>query len=159
MRIFMTGATGYIGQGLVPILVEAGHEIVALSRSPEKDNALVKLGAEPVRGTLAAPDSYRAEAAQAEGIIHAAFDYASNGAKQDRTAIETLIAAGKEGGAQCFVFTSGVWVLGECPDGADEHHVITKPLPRVAWREEHEKLVLAARTADFATAVLRSGLV
>jgi nucleoside-diphosphate-sugar epimerase len=158
MRVFITGATGYIGQAVVPALVEAGHEVVGLSRSAEKDNALVKLGAEPVRGSLSEPESYRAEAAQCEVIIHAAFDYQAEGAAKDLSAVDTLLAAAKQGGAKSFIFTSGVWVLGSCPDGADEHHA-THPFPTVKWRVDHEQRVLAARTADLATAVLRPGIV
>jgi nucleoside-diphosphate-sugar epimerase len=159
MRIFVTGGSGYIGSAVIPALVKAGHEVVALSRSAEKDRLLGELGAHPHRGTLADSNSYFLEAAKCEALVHMAFDYAAQGPEQDRAAVETLLEAGAEGGARSFVFTSGVWVLGSCSTPADEKRATNQPLPMVAWRAEHEKLTLEARTDELATSVIRPGLV
>lgn len=75
MRIFVTGATGYIGSDVVRDLIRAGHEVVGLTRSERGAAALEDAGAEAHRGTLDDLDSLRAGAAAADGVIHLAFNH------------------------------------------------------------------------------------
>src|ERR1700722_14851237 len=75
MRVFVTGATGFIGSSLVPELRRAGHHVVGLSRSAAGDEALTSAGAGVVRGGVNESDRLRAGAAAAYGIIHAAFNH------------------------------------------------------------------------------------
>ncbi len=75
MRIFLTGATGFIGSHLLPELLGAGHQVVGVTRSDTGAKALADAGAEPYRGTLEDPEGLGAGAAQADAVIHTAFDH------------------------------------------------------------------------------------
>lgn len=161
MKIFITGATGYIGKFVVKALVQAGHEVTGLVRSPAKGEEIQALGATPHVGDLQDPASYQAAAAGHEALIHTAFDYAANGVARDRLAVETLLAAASSGaGPRVVIYTSGTWVLGETGDEpAYEDAPTDHPAPLVAWRPAHERLVLEGADDRIATAVLRPGMV
>ncbi|MEU8270075.1 SDR family oxidoreductase [Sphaerisporangium sp. NPDC049002] len=97
MRVFVTGASGWIGSALVPELIGAGHQVVGLARSDASAAALTSAGAEVHRGTLDDLGSLRNAAAASDGVIHLAFkhDIAFSGdfqgaADADRRAVETF---------------------------------------------------------------------
>ncbi|MFC5525323.1 SDR family oxidoreductase [Rhodanobacter ginsengisoli] len=75
MRVFLTGATGFIGARVVPELIEAGHRVIGLTRSDAGARWLEQAGAEVHRGTLDDPDSVARGAAEADAVIHTAFDH------------------------------------------------------------------------------------
>jgi uncharacterized protein YbjT (DUF2867 family) len=74
MRIFPTGATGYIGAAVLDALVRGGHDVTALVRDNEKARQVAKRGAHPVVGNLADPESFRTSADAQDGYVHAAYD-------------------------------------------------------------------------------------
>src|SRR5262245_56296997 len=140
MRIFLTGATGYIGSAVFEALVRAGHEVTALVRDNEKAARVAARGARPVVGNLAEPESYRGAAEAQDGYIHTAYDAApGRGPAIERTALETIIAAAKRprtAGATAprtrfVIYTSGVWVLGPTPEPATESAPVN-PTPHVS---------------------------
>jgi len=167
MRIFLTGATGYIGAAVVDSLLRGGHDVTALVRDNEKAARVAARGVHPVVGNLGDPESYRASADGQDGYVHTAFDAASGrGPAIDRAALETLIAAGQRPrtagsttpARRFIIYTSGVWVLGRTPDPATKDFPLN-PIRHVSWRPDHEELVVNAGTGHLRTVVVRPGVV
>jgi nucleoside-diphosphate-sugar epimerase len=114
MRVFVTGATGFIGSAVVRELIGSGHDVVGLARSDEGAAAVDAAGAEVQRGTLDDLDVLRTAAASADGVIHTAyihdFSQMQNSAQVDRRAVEALGGA-LEGSGRPFVVTSGTALI------------------------------------------------
>ena len=114
MRVFVTGATGFIGSAVIPELLAAGHTVLGLTRSDEGAAALERMGVASHRGELTDLDSLAAGARACDGVIHLAFihDFSQFVANMaiDRKAVETLIAA-LEGTGKPLVSTSGTAML------------------------------------------------
>lgn len=111
MRVFLTGATGFIGSRIVPELIAAGHEVLGLTRSNQGAEALARAGAEVHRGSLEDPETLASGAAQADAVIHTAFDhdfanFLAN-CEKDRRVIEAMGDA-LAGSSKPFLITSGV---------------------------------------------------
>lgn len=111
MRIFLTGATGWIGSAVIPELLEAGHQVLGLARSDTGAEQLTAVGAEPHRGDLNDLDSLRAGAAASEGVIHLGYSHdfsrMAEAAQTDLAAI-TTIGTTLEGTGAPFVVAAGV---------------------------------------------------
>jgi len=137
MRIFLTGATGFIGSQIVPQLIGAGHQVLGMTRSDAGAQMLVAAGAEPYRGLLEDLDSLRAGAAQADAVIHTAFDHDFSNfvanCEKDQRAIRAMgeVLAGSD---RPLVITSGTG-MGSAALGqtATEDVInVNNPNPRVA---------------------------
>ena len=173
MRIFLTGATGYIGGAVLDALVKAGHVVTALVRDNEKARGVARRGGHPVVGNLAQPESFRSAAEAQDGYVHTAFDRPSGrGPQIDRGALDVIIAAARRPrtarsttspatpapARRFIIYTSGIWVLGQSPDPSTEEAPVN-PTPIAAWRPAHEALVLSACSDHLRTVVVRPGVV
>src|SRR6266542_4172478 len=166
MRIFLTGATGYIGAAVLDALVRGGHTVTALVRNNEKARHVASRGAHPVIGDLGDLESFRAAAEAQDGYVHTAFDARSGrGPTIDRAVLEAILGvarrprtAGSTAPSKRFViYTSGVWILGRTPEPAAEDWPIN-PIELASWRPQHEQLVLDANSDRLRAIVVRPGL-
>ena len=147
MRIFMTGATGFVGSAVAQELIGAGHDVVALARSDASATQLAQWGATVHRGDLTDLDNLARGAANADGVIHCAFDhdfskFEANSA-MDRRAIETLGRV-LEGTDRPLLVTSGLALLapGRLALESDEG---PEPAPTFPRASEASAAALVAR--------------
>src|SRR6185312_11309960 len=118
MRVFITGATGFIGSAVVKELIGAGHQVIGLCRSDDKAPALAAAGAEVYRASIAEPDSLKDGAARSDGIIHLAFNHDFSrfvqNCEDDRRVIKAL-GAGLAGSGRPLIVTSGTAIANAAP--------------------------------------------
>ncbi|TGO44930.1 hypothetical protein BCON_0442g00020 [Botryotinia convoluta] len=125
-RIFMTGATGYIGSVITELAIIEGYEVHGLSRSESGDAKLLKAGAVPVRGDLTSLDVLRRESSEADIVLHLASAYHITNANAgydavcpiDKAAVDA-IADGLEGSNKPLVVTGGTLFVSPDPDGGE----------------------------------------
>lgn len=146
MRIFLTGATGFIGTALIPELLAAGHAVVGLTRSEAGAATLAASGVTPYRGTLEEPESLVEGVKSADAVIHLAFDHDFSrfvdNCEKDRRVIATMGAA-LAGSSRPMIITSGTG-LGNGHVGELAREDVTNfehPNPRVASEQAAEALL------------------
>lgn len=158
MRVFMTGATGYVGMPVVQALRAAGHDVIGLARSDEAAATLEASGCAVVRGSLTDLDVLAEAARSADAVIHLGATGGADQAEVDTAAVDALLDA-LAGSGTPFIYTSGVWVLGATGDDVADEDAPVRPAALVAWRAEVERTVVDAAARGIRSVVLRPGVV
>ena len=145
MRVFLTGATGFIGSRITGELLSAGHEVLGLTRSAVGAATLEAVGAVPHRGDIEDLDSLRAGAADSDAVIHTAFDhdfsrYAANCEKDRRAILALGESLGR--GDRPLIITSATGIGSPAPGepAVEDHLDLAHPVPRVASEQAGEAL-------------------
>jgi nucleoside-diphosphate-sugar epimerase len=141
MRVFVTGATGFIGSAVVSELIEAGHQVLGLARSKEKAAGLAAAGAEVHLGSLEDLDSLKSAAARSDAVIHLAFNhdfsrYAAN-CEDDRRVIQALGSV-LVGSDRPLIVTSGAGIANTAPgqlSTEEDEPISSSTMPRAASEE------------------------
>lgn len=155
MRVFVTGATGFIGSAIVRELLGAGHQVLGLVRSDAAVETLARLGVDPHRGELSDTASLAAGARLCDGVIHTAFNHdwstpREAAAETDRLAVEALAGA-LEGSGRPLVATSGTALLAAGRTVTEED----APLSAATSRAASEAAVLAAAGRGVRASIVR----
>jgi len=159
MKVFVTGGTGYIGSAVCLRLKKAGHDVQALVRDKAKGAQLQSAGVKLVEGNLSNPAGYAAAAYGIQAFVHCAQDHGPSSVELDRKTILNAreLLHGRVGAT--FIYTSGIWVLGDTAGTSfDESHP-TNPAKLVAWRPAHEQLALEMAKEGIRAVVVRPGIV
>ncbi|HKC61373.1 MAG TPA: NAD-dependent epimerase/dehydratase family protein [Myxococcales bacterium] len=159
MKVFVTGGTGYIGSVVSLQLKKAGHDVQALVRNKDKASALQGAGVKLVQGDLGNPAGYAAAAYGVQAIVHCASDPGPQHVELDRKSIQNAreLLHGRVGAT--FIYTSGVWVLGDTAGAVADESTSTNPAQIAAWRPAHEQLTLELSKEGIRAVVVRPGIV
>lgn len=158
MRVFVTGASGYIGQAVAKAFRSKGHTVYGLVRTQEDANALSLEEIWPIVGDLSNPDSYRKVLSEVEVAVHCAFDATEKGIERDAKTIDTILEVFSGSSLpRTFIYTSGVWVYGSAGNKIVDESTPLNPLDVVKWRPEHEEKILKATGPNLRTVILRPG--
>lgn len=161
MRIFVTGGSGYIGNAVVAALCRGGHAVTGLVHHPEKAKRVERFGARAVEGDVKNPGPLIPLLAEVDAVVHTAAEMSQEMGKIDRQWVSAALdALSQSKGLRRFVYTSGVWVLGDTGGRlADENAGAGTASPMVAWRPAVEQMVLESAGHGITPCVIRPGLV
>src|SRR5256885_761192 len=136
MRVFVTGATGYVGFAVATALRRAGHDVYGLTRGAAKASQLARQEIHPVQGDIGDPKSYADAAEECSVLVHAAFESSASAVAKDKSAIDALIEAGGRGAAWSTgrVRSCGGWRRGGRGRWASRVTSARRPPPKLAGR-------------------------
>lgn len=158
MRVFVTGATGYVGTAIVEALRSVGHGVVGLARSDDAAAKLQAAGADAMRGSLEDLDVLATGVREADAVIHAGATGRPGQDAVDTAAVGAMLDA-LEGSGKPFLYTSGLWVLGDTGDRVADEDAPLRPTTIVAWRADVERQVIGAAKRGVRSVVMRPGVV
>jgi nucleoside-diphosphate-sugar epimerase len=158
-RIFVTGASGYIGSAIAARLARKGHKVFGLTRSRERARALEGIGVLPVLGDLAGDQDWLGVLQNCDAAVHTAFDGENGAADVDHAALEALRLSSLDGRVRRVLYTSAAWVHGRGENGIADERTPLAPLSVVQWRAAHEEIALDLAAHDVKVVILRPGMV
>ncbi len=157
-RIFITGATGYLGAAITARLVRAGHEVHGLTRTEEGAAIVRALGARAFVGDLHSSDIVLGDLKNCDAVVHAAVD-GGDTPGADQLALETIRAGAQDGRVRRLLYTSGLWVHGDTHGAPVDETAALQPIELVKWRAAHEDVALDLAEFEVSTVVLRPSIV
>ena len=155
MRVLVTGASGYLGGGIVRALLGAGHEVLGLARD---ETTRLPGGVRPRRGDLTDGASLAAAVDGVDGVVHAGASQDDPDGRIDLSATGALLEA-LAGTDRFFIHTSGSWVVGETGDTPATEDAPLNPPQAVAWRPRGERMVRDAGARGLRASIVRPGSV
>lgn len=158
-RVFVTGATGYLGGAIAARLARAGHEVSGLTRSLASVPSLESAGIKPVVGDLADAESWIGVLQNCDSVVHAAFDASTGASETDHHALEAFRIAALDGRVRRVIYTGSIWVLGPSGSAVFDESAPLRPLELVQWRAANEEIAIDLAAHDVATIILRPGMV
>ena len=157
-RIFVVGATGYLGSAIAARLARAGHEVHALTRHAERAPGLAAAGLKPVVGNLTDRDSFLGALQNCDAAVHALHDD-DDVAGRDQIALEAYRQAAQDGRLRRLLYTSGMWVHGDTGGRVIDESAPLAPLPHVTWRAAHEEVALDLAVHEVTVTIYRPAIV
>lgn len=160
MRVFITGASGFIGNAVALAFKANGHTVYGLTRNPDRASELQKHEIIPVIGQLEKIDTYQSYLSQTEVWVHCAFENSSEGVEKDAVAVNGLVHAAQGSYLpKTLIYTSGVWVYGDTKGKIVDEASMLNPFDIVQWRPAHEDRVLNIPSKSIKSVVIRPGYV
>jgi nucleoside-diphosphate-sugar epimerase len=159
MRVFVTGASGYLGAAIAARLAKNGCDVQGLVRTKERAEAFASLGMKPVLGDLQKPQTFLSDLKNNDAVVHAAEADSPDTARLDRLALEMIRAGVVDGRVRRVLYTSGIWVHGETGERIEDETSALRPAPHVAWRPAHEEVALDMVELEAHVSVIRPGMV
>lgn len=158
MTVFVTGGTGYVGTAVVEALRAEGHDVSGLARSVLAATQLEAAGAEVVWGSLTELSVLARGARAADAIIHLGATGQEDQAEVDTAAVTAMLNA-IEATGKAFIYTSGIWVLGNTGDAVADEDAPLNPAEIVAWRAEVEGTMRDAAAWGIRSIIVRPTVV
>jgi nucleoside-diphosphate-sugar epimerase len=158
-RIFITGATGYVGSAIAARAARAGHDVYGLTRNLESVRTLESINVKPVVGDLADASSWVGVLQNCDVVVHAAFDAETGASEADHAALEAFRVSALDGRVRRVLYTSGIWVNGPSAATPTDELTPLKPLELVQWRVANEEIALDLSAHEVTTVILRPGMV
>src|SRR5256885_7582233 len=143
MRVFVTGATGYVGFAVATALRRSGHDVYGLTRTAAKAPQLARQEIRPVIGDIGDPKSYADSAEGCSVLVHAAFESSASAVTKDKAAVDALIETGRRGSQpKTLIYTSGVWLHGDTGGRLGDETGPPKPIQPGARRPGRGELAV-----------------
>lgn len=160
MRVFVTGASGYIGNAVAKAFRLAGHHVLGLVRSDHAAENLRQSEIEPIISDIAKPEVYAEAARDSNVLVHCAFENTKEGVVKDAKALEALIGYARENTLpKSLIYTSGAWVYGSTKNKIADESTPLNPIDLVKWRPQHEEMALKSASYWLKPVVIRPGIV
>jgi len=158
-RVFITGATGYLGHTIALRLLRSGHAVFGLTRDPARARMLADAGVTPVTGDFGDPETFLSELKNCDCVVHAALEAGPDASRQDQRALEAIQAAVEDGRVRRVLYTSSLWVHGDTAGTIVDENSPLDPPEIAAWRAPHEEVVLDLLEHDVTAIIFRPGMV